>query len=99
MEATREVNMTRRDLLDAELLTPDGKPMLDVALDLDGPGGNVFAVIATCCAALKRAGFAETILREFRQEMCSSEDYTRAMVTVTRYFEVEWLSGRPTWAR
>lgn len=59
----------------------------EIALDLDGPGGNVFSIFATCARAAKRAGWTRKMIDDFQTE-AMQYSYSHVLDIVFEYFDV-----------
>ena len=54
---------------------------------LDGPDGNVFAVMGNCKTAAKKAGWSQETIEELLKEMMSG-DYDNLLSVAHKYFDV-----------
>lgn len=59
-----------------------------VTIDLDGPHGNVFAVIGICCIVARQVGMPSREIDEFRREILSTHSYTEALRVMGEWFEL-----------
>jgi hypothetical protein len=62
------------------------KPMIDLG-NLDGPDGNVFAILGKANRVARRAKWSKEKIEKFMNEAMSS-DYNHALATVENYFDV-----------
>jgi hypothetical protein len=58
-----------------------------VVIDLLGPGGNIFAVIARCERLARRAGKPEHEINAFRRAVTSTHSCADALATVEAWFD------------
>ena len=63
-------------------------PNILITLDLDGPGGNVYSIVARVDQALRSEGVNMEDRQRFRNE-CLCDDYEHALKTVEEWVEVE----------
>jgi len=63
----------------------DFKPRLK--LDLDGPGGNAFAIMGICRQTARDAGWSPDRIEDFLNE-CKSSTYKHLLETVHNNFDV-----------
>ena len=58
-----------------------------VVIDLPGPGGNIFAIIARCEQLARRAGKPEHEINAFRRAVTSAHSYADAIAAVGTWFD------------
>ena len=58
-----------------------------VVIDLRGPGGNIFAIIARCERLARRAAKPEHEINAFRRAVTSTHSYADAIATVETWFD------------
>ena len=58
-----------------------------VVIDLRGPGGNIFAIIARCERLARRAGKPEHEINAFRRAVTSTHSYANALATASAWFD------------
>ena len=78
---------TGHDHVPVQELTRTRYPDVQVQLDLDGPGGNIFAVMGRVTSALHRAGHDDRV-QEFTADITSADDYHEALDRVGRWVSV-----------
>ena len=58
-----------------------------VVIDLPGPGGNIFAIIARCEQLARGAGKPEHEINAFRRAVTSAHSYADAIAAVGTWFD------------
>lgn len=59
----------------------------EIEVQLTGRDGNAFAILGTCCRAMRAHGLSDAEVDEFKRE-ATNADYNHLLATCMKWFDV-----------
>lgn len=85
------IDALERELRAARRGVPGTKYQTGLAIDLNGPAGNIFYLMGVCNRLARELGLSEQLKREYETEINSAGDYQSRLAIMQKWFGIVFV--------